>query len=109
MNSWWTLALVVATGSAVWTSSSAEVPTDAPPVALPQMAEENIEPEVRIIETDRGTVYEYSAGGEVYMVRIVPQAGPPYYVVDTDGDGRLDTRYRTPGEINVNQWILYQW
>jgi hypothetical protein len=92
---------------AAWTS--AEPPSDAPPVALPQIADENLEPEVRIVETDRGTVYEYSTGGVVYMVRIMPAEGPPYYLLDTDGDGQLDVRYRDPNNIAIPQWLLYQW
>ncbi len=82
----------------------------APPVTTIEVSPgEGIEPEVTIMETDKGTVYEYSVDGRVYMVKIVPQAGPAYYLLDSNGDGRLDIRTSDIGDISIPQWVLFSW
>lgn len=86
-----------------------DTPASASPPDVIQSVDENIEPDVRIIESERGTVQEYRAEGKVYMVKISPKNGPPYYLLDTDGDGVLDVRYNDVRNIAVPQWILYSW
>lgn len=86
-----------------------EKPPEIPPVDAPQQApetppaenqeetlppkvqDEEIEPSVTIREEEGRLIEEYSRNGQVYMVRIVPKVGLPYYYIDTDGDGRLET------------------
>jgi hypothetical protein len=66
-------------------------------------------PEVTIRETDEGTVYEYRVKGQVYMVKIDPIVGPPYFLVDTNGDGILDVQEQRAPDIAVPQWLLFSW
>ncbi|NEX15448.1 MAG: DUF2782 domain-containing protein [Halochromatium sp.] len=66
-------------------------------------------PEVTITETDEGTVYEYRVKGQVYMVKIQPMVGPPYFLVDTNGDGVLDVEERRAPDLAVPQWLLFSW
>jgi hypothetical protein len=66
-------------------------------------------PEVTIIETDEEVIYEYRVKGQVYMVKVEPIAGPPYYMVDTDGDGTLDVQDQRAPELSVPQWLLFSW
>ena len=85
-------------------------PTDQPPtLPIDTVTGEAIEPEVTIIETDKGTIYEYRAGGRMYMVKVVPTKGPPYYLLDTDGDGQLDAQRNDISDISIPQWVLYSW
>lgn len=88
------------------------------PAALPQPPEippqvesgEVLEPEVTIIESDKGTTEEYRISGRLYMVKITPVAGPPYYLLDSNGDGVLDVREEArPGNISIPQWVLFSW
>jgi hypothetical protein len=83
----------------------------APP-ALPQTgpAGEEMEPEVKIIKRDNATIEEYRMNGVLYMVKIVPGIGLPYYLIDGDGDGYLESRHDNlePG-IMVPQWMIYRW
>ena len=85
-------------------------PVPQPP-AIPPAVEsgEALEPEVTIIETERGTVEEYRVSGRLYMVKINPSWGAPYYLLDTDGDGQLDARSDEPTNSSVNQWVLFRW
>ena len=47
---------------------------------------ETVEPEVTIIKRESEVIHEYRMNGELYMVKIVPQFGFPYYLVDRDVD-----------------------
>ena len=80
---------------------------DVPPPPQVQSGEV-LEPEVTIRETDEGTVEEYRVGGQLYMVKITPSAGPAYYLVDTDGDGKF-VQEDDITESNVPQWVLFSW
>ncbi len=87
-------------------------PADAPqPPMLPPQVEsgEALEPEVTIIQTDREVIQEYRINGRLYMVRITPQAGPPYYLLDIDGDGQLDVEEDDVSNISIPQWVLFRW
>lgn len=66
-------------------------------------------PEVTIIERENETIEQYSVNGQVYMVKIVPRTGPPYYLLDLDGDGMLDVRRDNPADISIPQWVLFSW
>ncbi|WP_295879734.1 DUF2782 domain-containing protein [uncultured Thiohalocapsa sp.] len=82
----------------------------APAVPVPPRAADRVEPEVTIIETDEEVIYEYRVKGQVYMVKIEPVAGPPYYLLDTNGDGTLDVQEdRPPPNLALPQWLLFSW
>lgn len=67
------------------------------------------EPEVRIIRKKDTVIEEYRVNGRVRFVKITPSSGSPYYMVDTDGDGVLETRDDNFTNPPINQWILLQW
>ncbi|MBL8260523.1 MAG: DUF2782 domain-containing protein [Candidatus Competibacteraceae bacterium] len=68
-------------------------------------------PEITIRQRgDRGSIEEYRAGGILYMVKVVPGRGVPYYLVDTDGDGDFETRYSELEEgMLIPAWVLLRW
>jgi hypothetical protein len=74
----------------------------APPVPPPGAQE------ATRTESNGDIVTEYRVGGTVAMVKITPHKGPTYYLVDSDGDGRLD---RTPqGTTDAPVYFkLYGW
>jgi hypothetical protein len=87
-------------------------PADLPPPPPPPKVQsgESLEPEVSIIDRDGKRIEEYSVNGRVYAAKITPKGGPAYYVIDTDGDGLLDTRRNDiQGTPSVPQWVLFSW
>jgi hypothetical protein len=64
-------------------------------------------PEVTIIKQTEQTVEEYRVGGRLYMIKITPKIGAPYYLVDDRGDGKfarqesLDSGFRPP------RWVIH--
>jgi hypothetical protein len=82
------------------------------PPALPDPVEsgEPIEPQVTIIQRDDATVEEYRVNGMLYKVKVIPVVGPAYYLVDNDGDGRLESRINDiTRDIPVPQWLIFSW
>lgn len=82
---------------------------DAPPPPPQLESGEALEPEVTIRRTPSETVYEYRRNGELFLVRVQPQVGPPYHYIDADGDGQLEYRPGEPVHNNINQWMLLRW
>lgn len=64
------------------------------------------EAEVTITKQRTQMVEEYRAGNRLYMIKITPKIGAPYYLVDDRGDGKfarqesLDSGFRPP------QWVI---
>jgi hypothetical protein len=86
-------------------------PIDAPEQPLPpKVQDEQVEPTVTIHEEEERRVEEYSLNGKVYMVKIIPKVGVPYYYIDTDGDGSLET---TPAKgmepVRPVYWKVKEW
>ena len=89
-------------------AEQAELPPPPPPPAV--QSGETLEPEVNIIDKDGKRIEEYSVNGRVYAAKITPKGGVPYYIVDTDGDGLLDTRHNDlKGTPTIPQWVLFSW
>ncbi|NKB36273.1 MAG: DUF2782 domain-containing protein [Gammaproteobacteria bacterium] len=82
------------------------------PPELPEQMQSGqpIEPEVTIIQRDDATIEEYRLNGRMYMVKINPKIGKPYYLVDKDGDGNMEARMSVIyDDFVVPQWVLFSW
>ena len=86
---------------------------DAPlPPKLPEPLEsgQTIQPEVYIVRTEKEVIEEYKVNGHLYMIKITPKIGKPYYLIDQNGDGQMEGKisdiYNTP---RVPQWVLFSW
>ncbi|MEW7974365.1 MAG: DUF2782 domain-containing protein [Candidatus Thiodiazotropha endolucinida] len=103
--------LILVLSSAGLIAAEEQGEPEPPEVPLPELVVDGevIEPEVTIIKREEGTIYEYRINGQLYMVKVQPDAGPPYYMVDRDGDGEFDSRSTDPTNISVPQWILMRW
>lgn len=88
----------------------ADVDVPAPP-ALPDPVESGqaLEPEITIIRKDDETITEYRINSNLYMIKIVPFVGKPYYLIDRDGDGIMEGRTSIYDDIIVPQWVLFSW
>jgi len=68
------------------------------------------EPEVNIIHRKDTTIEEYRINGRLRYVKITPRVGKPYYLVDKDGDGELESRHTDlDGIPPIAEWILLKW
>ncbi|MGD9600487.1 MAG: DUF2782 domain-containing protein [Gammaproteobacteria bacterium] len=106
-------SLVLTVG--VWQGAAAaggleDVPeaAPAPPAAIEDGQE--LEPDVTIVQRKDATVEEYRLNGRLYMVKVVPVLGKPYYLVDNDGDGLMERRISDlQRDPIVPQWVIFSW
>lgn len=88
-----------------------EVPEAAPPPPAPIEDGQALEPDVTIVQRKDATVEEYRLNGRLYMIKVTPFIGKPYYLMDNDGDGLLESRIsdlqRNP--VVVPQWVIFSW
>lgn len=65
------------------------------------------EPQVTITKQIEQTVEEYRAGGKLYMIKIIPKHGVPYYLVDDRGDGKFSRQESLDSGLRVPRWIIH--
>lgn len=87
--------------------AEAPLPPDLPD---PLQSGQPIEPEVTIIRRDDALIEEYRLNGRMYMVKVSPKIGKPYFLVDRDGDGQMEARMsEIYDDFVVPQWVLFSW
>ena len=100
---------VVAAGALAQTPPPKREPLpDVPP---PPPGVENLtpsEPSVTIRQPSGQQVEEIRQDGRVVALKITPKNGPPYYLVDTTGNGNWVRRNSLDG-ISVPQWPIKTW
>ena len=87
-------------------------PENAADVPIPpKIQDEQLEPTVTIREEEERTIEEYRFNGQVYMVKITPKGGIPYYYIDTDGDGKLelDADKQALSPVQPVYWKVKEW
>lgn len=110
-------AAIVLLGTSALAQEDLEKPPPIPPPETegvpipPKVQDEQIEPVVTIRETEERLVEEYSRNGQVYMVKVTPRGGVPYYYIDTDGDGRLeiDLDEQALKPVQPVHWKIKEW
>jgi len=60
------------------------------------------------VETNGDTIEEYRIAGQLRVVKITPARGPVYYLVDSNGDGKLDSS-KGEGPISPVQYKIFGW
>ena len=66
------------------------------------------EPEVTILKRGEDTVAEYRLHGKLYMVKVTPPHGVPYYLIDKEGNGQMVRHDGTP-DLAVPMWVIKSW
>ena len=65
------------------------------------------DPEPEITITTRGDTRheEYRIAGQLYMIKVIPARGRPYYLIDNEGKGEF-TRSDLAPRIAVPMWVI---
>ena len=83
------------------------LPEQPPPP--PGMVEDSaLEPQVTIRKRGEDKVEEYRVNGKLYMLKVTPPHGTPYYLVDQRGDGGF-VRQEMMGsdkQLAVPMWVI---
>lgn len=71
---------------------------------------QSVGPDIRILADKHQMIEEYRSHGKLYMIKIIPKKGRPYFLIDADGDGDLETR---KNELSPNllipSWVIFSW
>jgi hypothetical protein len=65
-------------------------------------------PQVTISRQTEQTVEEYRANGKLYMIKITPKHGVPYYLVDDLGDGKFARQEGLDSGLRVPRWVIFR-
>jgi len=66
-----------------------------------------IEPDITIKQTEDRVIYEYRVNSFLYMVKVVPKNGKPYYLVAEDGTDNM-VRADDSG-MKIPKWKIFTW
>ncbi|MFM2408175.1 MAG: hypothetical protein RL358_917 [Pseudomonadota bacterium] len=105
-----TLTFLLLTSLSLNVLAAQPVPADLQPLPAAPTAydasNDTDEAEVTITKQRTQMIEEYRAGNRLYMIKITPKIGAPYYLLDDRGDGKfarqesLDSGFRPP------QWVI---
>jgi len=103
------LSLTVGSTNLLAEDKPADVPVPPPPAISENVDEEaNIKADVTIRKGKDKVVEEYRINGDLYMVRVIPRVGKPYYIKYPEGSSGRVIR-RELDDIKTPFWTLFEW
>ena len=79
-----------------------------PPPIEGDEADADLEPPVTIIQQAEQTLEEYRVNGKLYMIKIIPKIGVPYYLVDDLGDGKFARQESLDSGVRMPRWVIHK-
>ena len=83
-------------------------PSQPSPPSDASVQDTDLEPQVTITKQTEQTVEEYRAGGRLYMIKITPKVGKPYYLVDDLGDGKFSRQESLDSGVRPPRWVIHR-
>ncbi len=78
-----------------------------PPPVLNAASDSGVDaPEISITRQTEQTIEEYRVSGRLYMIKVTPKVGPPYYLVDDQGDGKFSRQESLDSGLGPPRWIF---
>ncbi len=78
---------------------------DIPPP--PGMVDPMLEPQITIVQRGEDRVEEYRVRGQLYLIKVTPRHGRPYYLVDHRGDGQMRRYDDLSPNFQVPLWVIH--
>lgn len=72
----------------------------------PPMVDNVPEPQVTIVKRGEDTVEEFRVNGKLYMMKVTPPHGKPYFLVDQKGDGNWSRQDNNDSGLRVPMWVI---
>ena len=63
-------------------------------------------PAVTIKPSGQGSVVEYRTNGKLYMIKVTPKVGKPYYLIDSKGDGQFARQDSLDSGMRPPMWVV---
>lgn len=105
-------ALLLAVAAPVFAQTGAEPPAlqplpEPPPPPPGYEPDPALEPQVTILKRGEDTVEEYRINGRLYMVKVTPPHGTPYYLIDRQGDGVFHRQDSLSTDVRPPMWVIF--
>ncbi|MBW0148639.1 DUF2782 domain-containing protein [Marinobacter arenosus] len=82
------------------------VETPDEPVVISDYQPSSEGPQIVIRPGENEVFYEYRVNGQLMEIKVVPEVGPEYYLVPSDGGGWIR---ETESDMLVPSWVLFRW
>ena len=80
---------------------------EAPPIPPEIASDPDLEPQITIVRHATETIEEYRISGRLTMIKVIPKAGRPYYLVADGADGTWVRRDSLDTGLKVPMWLLF--
>ncbi len=87
----------------------AAAPSDRPPGLKPVPdgpPSADDAPPVTVTPSTQGRVVEYRSHGKLYMLKVIPKIGKPYYLIDQKGDGQFARQDGLDSGMRPPMWVV---
>ena len=101
------LLLLACLSAGAYAEQPAASKSAPPPPALDQ-SEAVDDPQITITKQTEQTVEEFRSHGRLYMIKITPTHGKPYYLIDDRGDGKFARQESLDYGLRVPTWIIHK-
>ncbi|MEQ1600897.1 MAG: DUF2782 domain-containing protein [Methylophilaceae bacterium] len=81
---------------------------EVPPPPNTLDGEVSAEPQITIIKKGSDTIEEYRVNNELYMMKVTPFHGVPYYLLKEDQEGGWSRMEGPNPRISVPKWVLFR-
>jgi hypothetical protein len=100
------LSLLIAAGTYAQAQKPANLEPLPEPPPPPGVDDSFQEPQVTIKKRGEDTVEEFRLNGKLYMVKVTPPHGRPYYLIDDKGSGTFSRRDDLDSGLRVPLWVI---
>jgi hypothetical protein len=78
---------------------------DIPPP--PGMVDPALEPQITIVQKGEDKIEEFRIKGRLYLIKVTPSHGKPYYLIDPKGDGQMLRFDDLSPNFMVPMWVIH--
>ncbi len=99
---------------AIALAQTSKLPPDLQPIPEPPpmpagVVDQDQEPDITINQRNGNKEEEYRLGGKLYMVKVTPPHGTPYYLVDEQGNGVMTRMNTLTSGTRPPMWVIKTW
>ncbi len=98
------LLLVTSAAAAAPPGNLQPLPEIPPP---PGIIDADLEPQVTIVQRGDERIEEFRVKGRLYMIKVTPPHGRPYFLIDQRGDGQMRKYDDLSPNFQVPLWVIY--
>lgn len=92
-----------------WAQKAEPLPAVPPPPPEMEAFDAALEPQVTIVKSEKETREEFRVNGKLYMIKVTPAVGKPYYLIDRQGNGQFIEADIAQPAVKPPMWVIHSW